>query len=60
MKEILIIRCDDKEFRISIEGSNIDLLSGMAHVIKTMEKESDVPIEVALNYLTRYLKEEED
>lgn len=58
MKEILKVKADKDNFYISVDGSNIDLLSAIAHTIKAMEKESDMVIEVALEYLKKELIEE--
>ena len=58
MKEIINVKSNEKEFCISINGSNVDLLSGIAHILMAMEKESDMLPEIALRYIESYLKDE--
>lgn len=59
MKEIISVSCNDEEYNIKIEGKNIDLLSGVVHLIKAISESSGTHIEVILDYINGYLEDDD-
>ena len=58
MKTIITVKADEKEIKANIEGSNIDILTGLAIVIEAMEQSgSDMTRQIALDYIKGYLEE---
>ena len=57
MKQILSISCNDKEFNISIDGENHDLLIGIAQVLREVEKASNYTLDEMMNFLKNYVED---
>lgn len=59
MKEIIRVRCNDKEFNIKIEGANIDLYTAISEMIKEISKQRNIEIDTSLRIIKKILEEED-
>ena len=61
MKTIITVKADEKEIKVSIDGSNIDILTGVVNIIEAMEQSgSDMARGIALDYINGYLAGDEE
>lgn len=61
MKTIITVKADEKEIKVSIDGSNIDILTGVVNIIEAMEQSgSDMTRGIALDYINGYLAGDEE
>lgn len=54
MKEIIKALVDEKNIRVIIDGSNIDLLKAVSLILKMME--TDIPRETSLEVINNMLE----
>lgn len=55
IKEIIKVKCNDKEFNIKIEGANIDLYTAIAEIIKEISKQRNTELETSLLIIKKIL-----
>ena len=56
MKEIIKVELSENTFSIAIDGSNQDLLTGIAHILMLMEQESETLIDESIDYIKKYIE----
>ncbi|OLS02898.1 hypothetical protein [Tissierella creatinophila] len=56
MKNIINASCNDEEFRIVIDGDNIDLLTAISEILRKIEEQNNITVDTSMKIIKKMLE----